>query len=173
MTRTYSMVERIDAFNEGGDTGASYAAEPGLGAKNIFSIRFGNSEVGQVDLSEPHAALWLAVLRSLHERQMPAYVEIDKRTKRITNLLQPKLQPVAEIQPMQEGPDLRIGFLNSHALHVLRRKHPRFKAFLDLLRQAQRNQTLVWVTDTLDTHEIIDVRPAEKPDLTQRKSSNP
>lgn len=170
MPRTYSVVELIDALQEGVDTAASYTAKPTARARNIFSIHFSNSEVGYLDLSEPHAALWLQVLRSLHENQVPAYVEIDKRTKRITQLLQPKLQPVGDIHPLDQGPDLRVELLNSHALHVLRRKHPQFKVLLELLREAHRKQTLLWVTETLDTHEIIDVRPAAQKGPGERKS---
>ena len=171
MTRTYSVV-LIDALKEGAETAAPYAAKPAGRAKNTLSIHFSNSEVGYLDLSEPHAVLWLNVLRSLHENQMPAYVEIDERTKRITQLLQPKLQPVGDIHPLDQGPDLRVELLRSHALHVLRGKHPQFKAFLELLREAHRKQTLLWVTETLDTHEIIDVRSAAKARSAKRKSSN-
>lgn len=150
----------------------SYAAKSAGRAKDIVSIHFSNSDVGYLDLSEPQTVLWLRVLRSLHENQVPAYVEIDKRTKRIMQLLQPKLQPVGDIEPLDQGPDLRVELLNSHALHVLRRKNPQFKAFLELLREAHRKQTLLWVTETLDTHEIIDLRPAARKESGERKSSN-
>ncbi len=170
MTRAHSIVELIDALNEGVDTVASYAAKSAGRAKNTLSVHFSNSEVGHLDLSEPHAVAWLSVMRSLHENQMPAYVEVDERTKRITQLLQPKLQPVGDIHPLDQGPDLRVELLNSHALHVLRGKHPQFKAFLELLREAHRKQELLWVTETMDTHEIIDVRSAAQ--SARQKSSN-
>jgi len=171
MTRTQGIVEIIETLKEGVETVASYAAKPEGRAKKTVSVHFSNSQVGHLDLSEPHAAAWLSVIRSLHENHMPAYVEIDEPTKRITQLLQPKLQPVGEIHPIEGGLDLRVEFLNSHALHVLRANHPRFKAFLELLREAQRKRTLLWVTETLDTHELIDVRPASQ--SAKRKSPNP
>jgi hypothetical protein len=171
MTQTHGVVEWIDALREDGtDTAASYAGQPAGRAKKAFIVHLSNSEVGHLDLSKPHAALWRSVLHSLHENQMPAYVEIDKRTKQITQLLQPKLQPVGGIHPLDQGPDLRIELVNSHALHVLRRKHPQFKSFLEILRDALRKEMPVWVTETLDTHEIIDVRPTARTGSGKRKS---
>lgn len=118
--------------------------------------------MGYLDLSKPHGPAWLSVLRSLQELRKPAYVEIHSRTKLITRLLQPTLQPVGGIHPLDSGSDLRIELMNSHARHVLRRKHPRFKAVLQMLRNAHKKETLLWVTETLETHEIIDVRPAPR-----------
>src|SRR5262245_13221684 len=170
MARTHSIVERIDALKEGVEAPASRAAKPAGRSKETLAVHFSNSQIGYLDLSEPHAALWRSVLRSLHENQIPAYVEIDERTKQITRLLQPKLQPVGGLYPLDDGPDLRVELLNSHALHVLRGRHPRFKALLELLREAQQTQALLWVTETLDTHEIIDLRPATE--SAKKKSSN-
>src|SRR5215468_328992 len=135
MTGIHGMVEMIEALKEG-DAVSSYAAKAEGRAAETVSVHFSNSEVGHLDLSEPHALAWLSVMRSLQEHHMPAYVEIDARTKKITRLLQPRLQPVGEIHPLDPGPDLRVELLNSHALHVLRADHPRFKAFLELLREA-------------------------------------
>src|SRR5947207_10080464 len=150
MTRAHSIVELIDALNEGVETVASYAAKSAGRAKNTLSVHFSNSEVGHLDLSEPHAVAWLSVMRSLHENQMPAYVEVDERTKRITQLLQPKLQPVGDIHPLDQGPDLRVEVLNSHALHVLRVNQPKFKSFLELHHVDHRKQERIRVTEHLD-----------------------
>jgi hypothetical protein len=162
MTKTQGMVEWIEALREGTEAAAKPAARPSARAKKTFTVHLRNSQVGHLDLSTPHGGIWLNVLRSLHENQMPAYVEIDKQTKEITQLLQPKLQPVGGIHPMEQGPDVRVDLLNSHALHVLRHNHPQFKRFLEILRDAQKKETSVWVTETLDTHEIIDVQPASR-----------
>jgi hypothetical protein len=170
MTQTHGVVEWIEALREGTETAAPSGAKPTERAKKTVAVHLKNSEVGHLDLSEPHAGLWLSVLRSLHENQMPAYVEIDKRTKQITQLLQPKLQPVGGVHPMGQGADLRVELVNSHALHVLRGNHPQFKSFLEILRDAQRKETPVWVTETLDTHEIIDVQPAAGKGPGKRKS---
>jgi len=46
----------------------------------------------------------------------------------------------------------------SHAVHVVHRSHPQFKQLLERLRDAQRDGKLVWVIETPDLHEILDVR---------------
>jgi len=165
------VVDRIKALKEGVDAAAPRAAKSAEAAPGDLTVHFHEAEAGRLDLSEPHAGLWLRVLRSLQERKMPAYVEIDERTRKITRLLQPTLQPVGEIHPLNEGPDLRVELLNSHALHVLRANHPQFKELAELLRQAQRDQLLLWVTETLDTHEIIDLRAGGAAPSKKRKSS--
>ena len=170
MTKIQGMVEWIEALREGTQTAAKSAAKPTERTKKTFTVHLRNSEVGHLDMSRPHAGIWVSVLRSLHENQMPAYVEIDKQTKEITQLLQPKLQPVGGIHPMEQGPDLRVDLVNSHALHVLRHNHAQFKRFLEILRDAQKYETPVWVTETLDTHEIIDVQPAARKGPGTRKS---
>jgi hypothetical protein len=162
MADTYTVVDLIDAVKEGVDETAAKVAKERRGADRVISVRFVDGRVGLLDLTDPRTSLWMSVLRSLQERKRPAYVEIDARTHLITQLLQPKLQPVGDIRPLDKGPDLQVELLNSHARHILRRKHPRFTALLKLLRSAQKEQTLLWVTETLDTHEIIDVRPASR-----------
>jgi hypothetical protein len=131
------------------------------------SVRFAGGRVGLLDVTQPRSAVWLKVLHSLHEQQTPAYVEVDPRSQQITRLLQPTLQPIGEIEPVERGGDLRVNLLRSHAVHVLRRDNPRFDELRELLETARKSETPVWVTETLDSHEIIDVRPAETRTPTQ------
>jgi hypothetical protein len=154
-----AVVDLIESVEEGVDSAGVTRAQGPEGSK-LLSVRFAEGHIGLLDLAEPRAAVWASVLRSLNEHGAPAYVEIDPRTAMIVELLQPKLQPVGEIRPLDKGPDLEVQLLKSHARHVLRREHPRFQELLKLLRSAQGKETELWVTDTLNTHEIIDVRPS-------------
>jgi len=158
MPRTHNLVELIETIDDSVDVPTSFAADAGMPATTMVTIRFATNQTALLDLSRREGPVWLTVLRSLREEGTPPYVELDA-AGRITRLLQPKLQPVVDIQPLDDGPDLRIEFLYSHAVHVLRRKQPQYAKFLALLREARRKKFSVWVTETLDKLEIIDVRP--------------
>ncbi len=132
-----------------------------LGGKRAVAIRFTGGKVGVLDVSALPGSLWVSVLRNLHELKQPVYVEIDPATSLVTQVLQPKLQPVGTIEPVDHRGDLRVEFRNSHASHFLRRTHPQYAALLQVLRDAQAKEFAVWVTETLNTHEIIDVRPSQ------------
>ena len=157
-----AIVDLVEGFREGADEAVTKARTVGPAPQKAVSVAFAGGRVGLLDLGQPRGAVWLKVLRSLHEQKTPAYVEVEPRSQEITRLLQPTRQPVGEIQPLEGSRgDLRVTLLRSHALHVLRRSHPRFEELRRLLATARKAETAVWVTETLDSHEIIDVRTAE------------
>ncbi len=119
-------------------------------------VSFGPNVAGLLDIATTRDAVWLDVMRQLKDQGRPVYVEIDPRTRRIRQFLQPRQQPVGELKELEKG-DVQANLMLSHAVHVLRREHPRFKEFLDRLHAAQRDGSMVWVTETPDSHEIIDV----------------
>lgn len=160
MADVTSVIDTIATMDEAVPTELAARTRPAAG-KRLIAIRFAGGNVGTLDASTSPGSVWASVLRNLHELGQPAYVEIDRATSLITQVLQPKLQPVGAIQPAENDGDMRVEFLNSHAQHFLRRTHPHYAALLKLLREAQSKGFSVWVTDTLNTHEIIDVRPAQ------------
>jgi hypothetical protein len=163
-----AIVDVVQGFREGVDEAAGRAGAVVPSQGKLVSVLFAGGRIGLLDLTQPRSAVWLKVLHSLHEQKTPAYVEVEPRTQQITRLLQPTLQPVGEIEPLERGGDLRVTLLRSHAIHVLRHNNPRFGELRKLLTAASKSETPVWVTETLDTHEIIDVRPAET-----RKAAQP
>jgi hypothetical protein len=120
------------------------------------TIAFQTGRSGQLDLSKPHAAVWASVLDSMHQSNLPVYVEIDSGTNEITNLLVPLTVGVGSITSVMD--DIEVELVISHAKHFLRRSNPDFEQLLETLERARANQTLVAVTETGD-HDIIDVRP--------------
>ena len=120
-------------------------------------VRFAKDLRGVLDVAKSRDAVWFDVMRSLQAAGRPVYVEIDRATGQVSQFLQPRQQPVGQIRET-EGGDFEVELLLSHAVHVLRRAHPRFKELLQQLQEAQREGKLVWVTETLDSHEIIEVR---------------
>jgi hypothetical protein len=162
-----AIVDVVQGFREGVDEAAARAGAAVPTQGRVVSVLFAGGRVGLLDLTQPRSAVWLKVLHSLHQQKTPAYVEVELRSQQITRLLQPTLQPVGEIEPLERGGDLRVNLLRSHAIHVLRRNNPRFAELRKLLTAASKSETPVWVTETLDSHEIIDVRPAETREATQ------
>jgi hypothetical protein len=114
-----------------------------------------------LDMSVPRSAVWAEVLESLREANQPAYVEIDPATHYIVQLLCPLTVRVGAITPADDG--VQVELIISHARHYLRRGDPHYQEMLDTLRAAQKNGNELLVTETLDDHTIIDVRPAASP----------
>jgi hypothetical protein len=149
---------RIEAFEEDIATAppsAVHAARPEPIEMPVV-VRIGKDIKGTLDIANPRDAVWLDIMRSLYAAGRPVYVELD-RTGRITQFLQPLEQPVGEIHEIENG-DVQVELMLSHAVHVLRRSHLQFKQLQERLRDAQRDGKLVWVIETPDSHEILDVR---------------
>jgi hypothetical protein len=102
------------------------------------------------------------VLDSLRQTNQPAYVEIDPETKVITELLCPIVVSVAAVNPIGKTGDVEVELVISHARHYLRKSHPKYKGNLEILQKALKKKTIVVVTESQDSHEIIDVRPPEQ-----------
>jgi hypothetical protein len=129
-------------------------------AGRLLTIQFGGGESGQLDLSGDRAEAWLSVLDELRSAGLPAYVEIDPTTAVITELLVPIVVTVAEIR---EGDDaLEVELVISQAIHRLPRDSPDFGELRRALEEAKESGRPVLVTDALDGHTIIDVRPHPK-----------
>src|SRR5689334_18833307 len=120
-----------------------------------LTITFAAGRTGMLDLAEPRSAVWADVLNSLRERGEPAYVRLDPNGV-ITELLLPVRYTVGKLDPVSDG--IEVELVISHARHYLRASHPRFDEFLSVLESARGHSAPVRVTETLDTHEIIDVR---------------
>lgn len=120
-------------------------------------VRFGKDSEGLLDQASTRDSVWLDIMKSLQAAGRPVYVEIDRRSGRIVQFLQPREQPIGAIQETAKG-DAQVELLLSHAIHALRRNNPRYGELLKRLREAQHGKKLVWVTETLDTHEILEVR---------------
>lgn len=128
----------------------------------FVSVSFLGGRSGFLDLREPRSVVWADVLDSLRQRGQPVYVEIDPATNIISELLCPHIVKVGAINTAAVGDDVEVELVISHARHYLRRSNPNFQKLLQTLQKAQEKQTTLLVTETLNTHEIIDVRPSPK-----------
>jgi hypothetical protein len=126
----------------------------------LVTVTFQGGQSGLLDMNLPRSVVWAEVLHSMRETNQPAYVEIDPATNIITELLYPLAVQVGELKETASG--LEVELIISHARHYLQKTRPNFRELLNALRAAQKQGTKVLVTETLDDHQIIDVRPLEK-----------
>ena len=120
-------------------------------------VIFGGGFSGLLDLSLDRSRIWGEVLESLRDSGQPAYVEIDPESNFITELLLPARFLVGAVEPFDVG--VRVDLIVSQARHYLRASNPQFEELRRLLETAKDTRTPVLVTETIDDHEIIDVRP--------------
>jgi hypothetical protein len=167
MAEPVAIVEQIAAIGDGARPQPRKArgtkrGSPAYAPDGAVPVRFADDSEAWLSLADPRTPIWSDVLRTLQERRRPAYVEVDPRTRVITALLQPKPDRVAELRAPERGGDVEVLLATSHALHLLSRRRPRFTQLLAILRRAHKAGTPLWITETLDSHEILDARPLER-----------
>jgi hypothetical protein len=133
------------------------AGETAAPPRARLEVRLAGGESGLLDMSVHRSVVWADVLRSLHERQQPAYLEVDPESRLITELLVPLRVTVGRIEPVEDG--LVVELIISHAPHYLLRSNEDFERLRKILEAACERSTPMLVTET-DDHEIVDVRPA-------------
>lgn len=149
----------VDRVRELGEPSQVLGATKVEAAPGQLAVTFGRGRIAVLDLTEHRAAVWAEVLDSLRESGEPAYVEIDPETQHITELLLPAPYTVEYLERSREG--FEVGLVISHAKHFVRRSNPEFEEIIHLLRRAQDERFRVLVTETLDTHEIVNVQPLD------------
>ncbi|MBP2326745.1 hypothetical protein JOF56_007130 [Kibdelosporangium banguiense] len=136
------------------------------GAGRLLTVQFSGGQSGRLDLSDSRAQAWLSALDELSSAGLPAYVEIDPETSIITEVLVPIVDAVAELRD-GDG-ELEVDLVVSHAKHRLPRDSPDYDELRRLLAESKESGQAVLVTDALDGHTIIDVRPHPKVSLLER-----
>jgi hypothetical protein len=132
-------------------------AAPEGSAARYIEVAFAGGRTGLLDLTTYRGRVWADVLRSLREMAQPAYVEMDPKTHVITQLLQPLRSEVVRVVRVKDG--FEVELVESHARHYLRKSNPQFNELRKALEAARAGKAPVLVTEILDEHEIIDVRP--------------
>lgn len=122
-------------------------------------VRFKGGRFGLIDTTTTRGSVWAEVLASLRKSNEYAYAEIDQETNVITELLLPMKAKVGAIEQDTSNDSVRVELIISQARHYLKRANPNFKNLLSALRTAKERGTFVLVTETLDSHDILDVRP--------------
>ena len=134
------------------------------------SVRFKGGQSIALNLSDARHRGWSRILESQQRLGKPVYVDLDPNTSELRRLLFPLTSTVRALRPHVAPPGLAIELTLSAAVQVLRDSHPRYAEFSALLREALERGTALLVTDTNDTHEIVDVRGAALPDALAKKA---
>jgi hypothetical protein len=134
--------------------------DPSLNTKTLVKLR--GAAGAFIDTTAPARRNWAAVLKSLHQSELPVYLEVGAATREITKLLVPRLVKVAGLVAREEGGSFYVKLIISERLHLLSKSHPSFSANLAKLRRAMKTNTAVLVTEDQNGDQIIDVRPIPK-----------
>ena len=135
---------------------------PGPPSQRYRTVTLLGGRSGHLDMADPRSGVWIEVLRSLQESGQPVYLEIDPSNDLITELLLPIRYAVGRIEPVPDD-GLDVELIVSHARHYLRRSNPDFEELHEALKSGFEQRMFVLVTETLDDHEIIDVRSRGEP----------
>ncbi len=154
MARPNSLVDDVTDLSESAELPSAAPERP---AARYIRVAFATGRTGLLDMTADRSRIWADVLRSLRESRQPAYVEVDPKTSVITELLLPIHYTVRRIQPAKDRLEVELEI--SHARHYLSKSNPQFDELRKALEDARASQTPVLVTETLNEHEIIDVRP--------------
>lgn len=127
------------------------------GERSGVQLVFDGGQTARIDGADQRAEAWLAAVRTLQAARLPAYVEIDADSSVVTDVLVPIVVRVGEIRDV--GDAVEVELVISQAQHQLRRTDPRFTELLGVLERARDRGEPVLVTERLDAHVIIDVRP--------------
>ncbi len=157
MANPHALVDGILSLSPRAET--LRAARAGPSSPRFVTVQFHGGRSGLLDMTSPRSVVWAEVLESLQQANAPAYVELDPATHVITQLLCPLTVGVGALTPTPAGDALEVELLISQARHYLRRTHPDFQHLQETLQAARAQGSQVVVTETPDTHEIIDVRP--------------
>ena len=159
MANPNALVDSVDALSP---SSRLLTVGPGEGSR-LVTVAFQGGRSGLLDVASPRSAVWAQILESRRQENQPVYVEIDPATNLITELLLPRIVRVGEMVPTAAGDAVDVELIVSHARHYLRRTSPDFEQLLQTLQSAREQGTAVAVTETPDTHEIIDVRQYPTP----------
>ncbi len=147
------IVGNVRSLSEAADAVATAVARK----PNVLSVTFAEGQTALLDVSEHRGRVWADVLKSVHETGRSAYVEVEPETNLITEFLLPLEFRVASVERVDED-KVEVDLVISQARHYVVRSNPDFEEIVETLETARRTNSYVLVTETLDSHEIIDVR---------------
>ncbi|MFW9844621.1 MAG: protein-glutamine glutaminase family protein, partial [Candidatus Thorarchaeota archaeon] len=153
MFHPFGLVSKIRGISPSRE---SWVEKPPEETPATVTVTFDDERIGLLETKNPRAAHWANILEHLEKEDLPVYVEIDPETGYITQLFMPEASKVRSLEPQENG-DLLVHLSPSHTHHYLRKKHGNFDTIRNILQTAIDEKSWVLVTETLNTHEIVDV----------------
>jgi len=131
------------------------------GERATITIQFDDGRSASLDQDTPEGVVYAETLEGLREMRSPVYVEVDSE-KQITHLLIPLVAKITAFAQLESG-DIQVELEPSQAKHFLRKGIDDYERFMNVLSSAKESGRTLFVTETQETHEIIDVRLAPNP----------
>ncbi len=138
------------------------AVVPGKPSVKVIEVNFNGGGSGNLELKDHRSLVWKEVLDNIRHPNQSVYVEIDPQTNVITEVLVPLSVKVGIITPL-DNDDTEVELTVSHVKHYIRRSSPDFQKLSDALKKAKDEDKDVLVTEALNTHDIIDIKPNPNP----------
>ncbi len=154
MTDSNSFVGYIERFNPGKEQWLNKRERK---LPNIIKVKFDVGRTGILEMNSPRMRHWSNMMENQERSGKPVYVEIDPQSEVIMNLLIPRKLKVQNFQTNENG-DMVFFLSPSAAGHFLLRSNPDFNKLSAILQDAMQNDVELFITETRDEHEIIDVR---------------
>lgn len=129
-----------------------------------IGVFFEDGQSARLAPHDPQTVAYADILEELQRMRSPAYVEVNSEDHLITSLLIPLVVKVTGLFLVPSG-ELQVELEPSHARHVLKPTTHSYDEFVGVLKLAHAKGRLVFVTETQDSHEIIDVQLAPNPKL--------
>lgn len=123
-------------------------------------VQLEDGENANIDMNNARASVWANTLDYLQENNRPVYAELDDETNAINKLYIPIAAKVLDISSEEEN--MQVGFNTSQAIHTLKRDHPSFEQFMEILQSSKDTGAEVMATSTNHDFEIVDVRALPK-----------
>jgi hypothetical protein len=159
MAKPNVIVDGVRGLSSPIEAAAAVEGEP---SARVIEVNFDGGGSGNLELKDHRSVVWADVLDNIRHSNQSVYVEIDPQTNIITEVLVPLSVKVGVITPL-DNDDVEVELTISQAKHYLRRSNPDFQRLLDALKKAKDEDKDVLVTEALNTHDIIDLRPIPNP----------
>jgi hypothetical protein len=128
-------------------------------AADRYSVVFDDTQTAFLDSKHPAFALYAEVLADLHEVTAGVYVEVDKVSRAIEELLAPSYGTVATVSRSSAG-DVTFRLDRGAQVFSISAGHPSYEGWLDLLVECYLDAAPVVVTEAASEEAILDIRRA-------------
>ena len=126
-------------------------------------VQLHDDSTGKLDMAAPHAFALAEILEELHRDNRPVYLEINRDTGVIQQILLPRVVEVTGIANEAVGDKREIGLRRSCTKSFIRTTNPNYEALLSAINKARATYAAVLVTEAIDGGEILDVRLTTSP----------
>jgi hypothetical protein len=132
------------------------------GRDYLVRVDLGDGNEHHLSRSDPNFELWHPFLVRRVASKAPVYVETDKQSRLITEILAPSIYYVEAVSEQPVEGLIEVVLLLVPTANYLSTDHPHFDELLNQLRAAVSSQSAVLVTIEPLSRQIVDIRDPEQ-----------